>query len=63
MIHDGRIERGSIEAVDTVDDNSEFLLQNEDYENFTFYDDLSGKELPKELTVKSRQAGRTSLRS
>ena len=41
-------------AVDRVD---EFKLNHGDYGEVTFYDgDVSGKELPKELSIKAREA-------
>ena len=55
MVYDGRLENGLIGAVTPTDDLKDFVLKPEDYENFTFYDDVSGKELPKELSLKARQ--------
>lgn len=55
MAHDGRLGHGLVGAVDTVDDSKELALKSEDYDNFMLYDSLSGKELPKEVTVKARQ--------
>ena len=58
MIHDGRLGEGMIGAVDRVD---EFPIDHGLYENVKFYDELSGKELPKEATVKARQKEMTEV--
>jgi len=56
MIYDGRLGNQLVEAVDAVDDLKDFTLKEEADANFTFYDDLSGRELPKDLTMKAIQA-------
>lgn len=51
------MDNGLIEAMNAVDNEmNEFVLEPEDYENFTVYDGLSEQELPKALTMKARQA-------
>lgn len=55
MVYDGRLENGLIGAVGASDEMKEFVLKVEDYENFTFYDDVSEKGLPKDLSMKARQ--------
>ena len=52
MINDGRLGDGMIGATDRVDD---FVLNHDDYQDATFYDEISGKELPRALTVEARQ--------
>ena len=51
MIHDGRVGEGMIGAVDRID---EVHIDNRIYDNVEFIDDVSGKPLPKEATVKAR---------
>lgn len=55
MGYDGRHGNRLIGAVGASDKLKDLVLKAKDYENFTFYDDVSGKELPKELTLKARQ--------
>ena len=55
MLHDGRLGTNLIEAVDAVDDMKDLTLKQRDYQSFTFYDDVIGKELPKDLTMNARQ--------
>jgi len=55
MLHDGRLGDNLIGAVDAVDDVKDFTLEPEDYAQLKFYDDVTGKELPKDLTMKARQ--------
>ena len=58
MIHDGRLGEGMIGAVDGVD---EFKINHELYNDATFFDDISGKKLPKEATIKARQKEMTEV--
>ena len=51
MIHDGRLGEGMIGAVDRID---EVNIDNWIYDDVEFIDDVSGKPLPKEATVKAR---------
>ena len=55
MIQDGRLGVG---AVDRVDD---FQINHKLYSDVQFYDDVSGKELPEEETVKARQKEMTEV--
>ena len=53
MIHDGRLGEGMIGAVDKID---EVNIDQEIYQGVEFYDDVSGKQLPKDETIKARLA-------
>ena len=58
MIQDGRLGEGMVGAVDCVDG---FQVNHELYSDVRFYDDVSGKELPKEETVRARQKEMTEV--
>ena len=58
MIYDQRLGEGMIGAVDRVDD---FPINHCLYTDVRFYDDISGKELPKEATIKARQKEMTEV--
>ena len=51
MMHDGRLGEGMIGSVDRID---EISIDQEMYQGVEFYDDVSGKKLLKEATVKAR---------
>ena len=53
MWHDGRLGESMIGAVDKVDD---VKIDSRMYGDATFYDDVLGKELPRDLTIKAREA-------
>jgi len=55
MLHDGRLGKGFKGAVGPSDDSKDFLLKPKDYERFTYHDEVAGKELPTDLTLKARQ--------
>ena len=59
MMHDGRLGKGLIGAVDRIDEG--FKLNAADYEGVEFYDETSGKMLPKDLTIKARAAEKTQV--
>ena len=52
MILDQRINEGMIGAVGEVDD---IRINHELYNGYDFYDDISGKSLPKDLVIKARE--------
>jgi hypothetical protein len=58
MKYDGRLGEGMIGAVDKVED---FKVNHEVYNEVQFYDDISGKELPTDATVKARQKEMTEV--
>jgi hypothetical protein len=52
MILDQRINEGMIGAVGEVDD---IRINHELYNGYDFYDDISGKSLPKDVVIKARE--------
>lgn len=60
MIYDGRIGHDMIGAVDKID---EAKIDMQNYTDATFYDDVSGKELPKQLTIRARETELEYIRS
>lgn len=51
MFYGGLLEKGLIGAVDATDELKDFVLKLQDYKNVSFYDGVSGKELPKDITI------------
>ena len=60
MIYDQRLGEGMIGAVDKVDD---FRINHALYTDAEFYDDISGRPLPKELVIKAREDEIKQVRS
>lgn len=55
MLYDVRLGKDLIGAVDTVRDNKEFILKDDEYKNLTSYDYVAGKDSPNILATKARQ--------
>ena len=53
MLHDGRLGEGMVGAVDRVDDVN---IDQSIYQDAEFHDDVSGKDLPKQVTIDARKA-------
>jgi len=51
ILYDGRLEKGPIGAVDATVDLQDFVSKPQDYENFTFYDDILQKKRNFKATV------------
>ena len=60
MMYDQRLGEGMIGAVDKVDD---FRIDHALYTDAEFYDDISGRPLPKELVIKAREDEIKQVRS